>query len=341
MSSRKKRELIRRIKVLIFNSICSAFIIALIITNIFIPVIYFTAYVHIKKDINPLGQLRVRYIDVGYGDCTLIELPDGKNMLIDGGTGTYGNVYKLLDTLNSSGINSIDYLICTSVKSEHCGALAEVVKYKPVGTAYVPYVTNVNITDEYAAFYAQLLKSGANVEIAQSGEGVRSADYGYFFSILSPQVTTYYDSEYNVMNAKPTAENINNASAVLWLEYAGKGFIFLSDAGGQVQKRIADALWLENNKIFIGGESLSASKCLALKASNHCANGYTQPYLYDLIQPQAAIISVGKNAQASPSITEISQLQLYVRNEIYRTDVHGTITVTLTSQQYRILKEKK
>lgn len=330
----------RKIKIIVSVSVFSAFVIALIITNIFIPVIYFTAYVHFKKDINPLGQMRVRYIDVGYGDCTLVELPDGKTMLIDGGTGTYDNVYKLLDILNASSINTIDYLICTSVKSEHCGALAEILKYKSVGTAYIPHVTNVHITDGYSAFYNRLIKSGTNAEIAESGKGVYSAEYGYFFGIMSPQVSTHYDSEYNVMNSLPTAENINNASAVVWLEYAGKAFMFLSDAGAQIQKGIADALRLEENKILIGGESLGLSRCLVIKAANHCASGYTQSYLYDLIQPQAAIISVGKNAQSSPSITEIANLQLYVQNNIYRTDVNGTITVTVNSREYRISKEK-
>lgn len=337
---RMKKAKIRKIKIIVSASVVSAFIVALIITNIFIPVIYFTAYVHFKKDKNPAEQMRVRYLDVGYGDCSLVELPDGKTLLIDGGTGTYNNVYKLLDTLNASGINTIDYLVCTSVKSEHCGAFAEILKYKSVGTAYIPYVTNVYITDEYAAFYKQLLKSGAHVEIAENGKGVYSSEFDYLFTILSPQVSAYFDSEYNKMNTNPTAVNINNASAVVWLEYAGMGFMFLSDAGAQVQTGIANALNFEQDKIFIDGEMLSISQCTVLKASNHCANGYTQPYLYDLIQPEAAIISVGKNAQSCPSNTEIANLQLYIQDKIYRTDVHGTITVTVNSQEYSISKEK-
>ena len=34
------------------------------------------------------GELRVHFLDVGQGDCTLIELPDGKVALIDGGDST-------------------------------------------------------------------------------------------------------------------------------------------------------------------------------------------------------------------------------------------------------------
>lgn len=337
---RKTKRKIKRIVKLVLLLIFFAFIVALSITNIFVPVIYLSAYVHIKEDKSPLNEMRIRYFDVGYGDCSLIELPDGKTLLIDGGTGSYSNVYNLLNILNKSGIDTIDYLVCTSVKSEHCGSLAQIAKYKTVKTAYIPKVINTYITDEYAAFYKQLLKNGAYIEIAENGKGVYSAEYDYYFAFLSPQISTYYDSEYNIMNNSPTAANINNASAVLWLEYAGRGFMFLSDASAQAQQKVADQFYIEN-KIQIGSQTFSFSPCAVLKAANHCANGYTQPFLYDLIAPQTAIISVGKNAQSSPAITEISNLQLYVEDKIYRTDVHGTITVTLNPQEFRISKEKK
>ena len=337
---RKTRRKVKRIERIVLLSALGAFVVTLIIINFFIPIIYFTAYVHFKKDVYPDGQMRVRYIDVGFGNCSLIELPDGKTMLIDGGIGTYGNVYKLLDVLNKSKISTIDYLICTSVKSEHCGALKEIVKYKSVGTAYVPYATNVYITDEYAAFYNQLLKSGAHVEISENGKGAYNEELGYFFGILSPQPQIYFDSEYNKMNSAPTSENINAASAVVWLEYAGKAFMFLSDTGAEQQQKIATELRLEGNEIRINGKSFSLSRCSVLKSANHCANGFTQPILYDFIQPEAAIISVGNNAKSCPSNTEIAILQLYVNENIYRTDVHGTITVTVNSDECLISKEK-
>lgn len=340
MKEKKKRK-IRIIIRIILLSLFAAFAIALIITNFFVPVIYLTAYINFKKDVNSSGQMRIRYLDVGFGDCALIELPDGKTMLIDGGTGTYSNVYKILNTLNKSEIDTIDYLICTSVKSEHCGALDEIVKYKNIKNAYIPYVTNIYLTDEYAAFYKQLLKSGADIQIAGYGKGEINEEYGYFFGFLSPSVATNANSEYNIMNAQPTAQNINNASAVFWLEYAGRGFMFLSDVGAEIQDLITDSLRLENSKMLIGGKSVNVSHCTVIKTSNHCASGYVQPFLYDFIEPEAAIISVGKNAQSCPSNTEIANIQVYVENNIYRTDMHGTITVTVNSVEYKISQEKQ
>ncbi|MDE7463815.1 MAG: hypothetical protein K2M48_02200, partial [Clostridiales bacterium] len=34
------------------------------------------------------GELRVHFVDIGQGDCAIIELPDGKNIIIDAGSGT-------------------------------------------------------------------------------------------------------------------------------------------------------------------------------------------------------------------------------------------------------------
>ena len=341
---KKKKIYFSKLKLIIVSSVMGTVILALVITNFFIPVKYLTAYFHFKKYGNPQGQMRVSYLDVGYGDCTLVELPDGKVMLIDGGTGAYANVYKLLNTLNRKGIKAIDYLFCTSVKSEHCGALAQLVKYKTVENAYIPYVTNINLTDEYADFYKQLLKSGASVEIAEYGKGVYNAADNYFFGVLSPSVLSSSGSEYADMNAKPTALNIDNASVVIWLQYAGTSFMFLSDAGKDVQTKIADSLLLEDGRVLVDGNEVSLSYCNVIKASNHGSSNYTHSALYGLLlhaDKSAAIVSVGKNAKSSPSNIEINFIKQYVGDNLYRTDKDGTVTVTVTAHDYKISKEKK
>ncbi|MDE6075525.1 MAG: hypothetical protein K2G26_03720, partial [Clostridia bacterium] len=135
----RKSKLPKRITALIITAvICVVLIAAILVTNIFVPVRYLTAYlVRANKNVN--GVLRVSYADAGFGDCILIELPDGKNVLIDGGDGAYPNTLHILRFLNARGVNNIDYLVCSSVKDEHCGGLAELLKYKKVGYAYIPY----------------------------------------------------------------------------------------------------------------------------------------------------------------------------------------------------------
>ena len=101
---------------------------ALIITNIFVPVKYLSAYL-VARGERQQGVLTVTFLDVGYGDCTLCELPDGKVLLIDGGDGAYANTLSILRKLNSRGIDKIDYLFCSSVLGEYCGGLPEILRY--------------------------------------------------------------------------------------------------------------------------------------------------------------------------------------------------------------------
>ena len=108
MEQKKKRRLTKKQIISIAFSLFVAFsVIVLLILNAFIPVKYLSAYT-VDKDFNVKGQTRVSFLDVGFGDSTLIELPDGKVVLIDGGNGTYTNNIKLLKGLNKRGIDEID-----------------------------------------------------------------------------------------------------------------------------------------------------------------------------------------------------------------------------------------
>ena len=55
------------------------------------------------------GEMRIHFIDVGQGDATLVELPDGKIMLIDGGNGTSSSNTALLRYFHALDIDTIDY----------------------------------------------------------------------------------------------------------------------------------------------------------------------------------------------------------------------------------------
>lgn len=319
-----------QIRAIIIAVISAACVLALIITNIFIPVKYLSSYFVIRNKAAGEGVLRVRFVDVGYGDCTIIELPDGKTMLIDGGDGKNKNEHKILKFLNESNIDTIDYLVCTTPKKEHCGGLIDIVRYKTVKNAYIPYCTNLSITDEYYNFVNQLDKDIINY--IQYGEGFSSEEYGYFFSFLSPSRINNSDSEYNALNKNPTNANANSASAVCWLEYNGVGFLLTGDASEQVfEKILKDYQMMSDTGSYckVGENSVNFENCKVFKVAGHGAKSSVCTPFTDILHQDYSVVSVGENNFGCPSAEALT-----VTGEILRTDKKGTVTFEVTEQGY-------
>lgn len=342
MKNKSKGKLSKKVITVIVTAATAAVLLAaILITNIFIPVRYLTAYC-VGKNPNAEGTLRISFIDVDFGDSTLIELPDGKTVLIDGGNGAYPNTLNLLRVLNANGVDRIDYLICTSVKKEHCGGLYELLHYKEVGFAYIPYSTNTRITAQFHAFVTELNARKIEYDYACGGEGIIASDSSYFLTFLSPLSPLNANSEYAVMNANPTAENIERASAVCWLEYAGVSFALTSDIYADGLKRIVEdynvSASLGEPYCMFRGRSVNLENCTFVTVPCHAGENNTYAPWYDLTKPEQAVVSVGKSFANYPSVKALSDVCNYCA-PLY-TMYDGTVTVTVNADGYKITTEK-
>ena len=79
----------------------------------------------------------VSYIDVGQGNSTLIKLPDGKSVLIDGGNTMYGEI--VYNHLREAGVEKIDYLIASHADSDHIGGLNYLFDKFEIKNIYRPF----------------------------------------------------------------------------------------------------------------------------------------------------------------------------------------------------------
>lgn len=337
--AQKKGKLSKKAQISIISAgLALLLAIALIITNVFIPVKYLSAY-FVAKDKNVEGQMRVTFLDLGNSDCTLIELPDGKTMLVDGGNGTHANTVKALKELNRRGVDKIDYLICTSVSDETCAGLSEIIKYKKTDTVYAPYCTTLYVTEGYRKFSEELKRQNKDFTVAEYGQGVVNGEYGYSFCFLSPSVHSNPKGEYESLNKDPTPKNIRNASAVIWLEYGGTGILLLSNAGKEVQEKLVNS-YSDGIGLDFYGKAVDITNCSIIRVADHGSDDGTYAPLYDLIKPETAIISVGENGRNCPALSAMSDAQNYVKDKLYRTDESGTVTVTVNKGTYEVLKEK-
>ena len=153
----------------------------------------------------------VSYIDVGQGSSAYIQLPDGKNMLIDGGNTEYGD--DVADFLNARGVKTIDYLIATHADSDHIGGLNYVLKhfefkhiyrpfqiagkYKETGTSANDFVPSEY--DELGSIYDELTSNGIKVYRASTSvysefiKNIYEETYTENGVEIKSDITVFYD----------------------------------------------------------------------------------------------------------------------------------------------------
>lgn len=331
MTSKNNRLTKGRIIAIITAAVVCVLVLTLIIINIFIPIKYLSAYFVVEEE-REEGVLTVTFIDVGYGDCTLCELPDGKILLIDGGDGSHQSTLAILRKLNERGVDKIDYLVCTSVLTEYCGGLAEIIEYKEVGQIFMPEISEslTDITEAYAEFVEAAENSDAEISYCSYGNGAVGEDY--FFTFLSPSSADDPMGYYAALNSSPTDENILNASAVIWLEYAGRSFVFTSSAGKDALEDIVASynMMTEAGDKYgtIGDYSVVLSDCDVVSVPGHGREECSSAKWYEALSPSVAVISVGENYSGYPSTQALADIGS-VAEETLLTMEHGDISITV------------
>ena len=109
------------------------------------------------------GKLRVTVLDVGQGDCILVETPTGRAMLVDGGgsndesqvDSTDVGLRTVVPFLHYRGINRLDVVVLTHPHGDHCGGLTAVLREEPVGVVLDGTVLPYPSAD-YAAFRQEI-----------------------------------------------------------------------------------------------------------------------------------------------------------------------------------------
>lgn len=260
------------------------------------------------------GELRIHFLDVGQGDSTLIEFPDGKVALIDGGEDSGYARRSLLRTLNALKIKTIDHLIVTHTDEDHCGALEELLKYKKVVNAYLPTAFPES-GSTYASFFADVTKE-AKCQNSSRNVQLTNADSDYVFTFLLPH-------EFSVKEGVGVSGN--SGSAVLWLDYQGVSALFAGDAPATAFEVLA----MDEEFGYLQAYGVSLSSTEILKVSHHGATDGTTATMVAYMHTETAVISCGKdNSYGHPS-AEILDLLSGRGVDVYRTDNQENILITI------------
>lgn len=288
----------------------------------------FSTPVYLSK---PEDSLRIHFIDVGQGDSTIIEFPDNKTMIIDGGNDTLKVQNTILKYTASLKIEKFDYLIATHSDTDHVGALDAVLETYGSKSIYMPYVKTANQNTAFTSFYTMAQKSSAEIHTTQMTQTFLSSNANFYYMLcLSPtgpqdKNSFYYSTE------------SNDTSAVFYLEYAGHNILFTGDASRKVEKYFLDLYQkgIYNNIVEYPTENGSITLAPKLenitfyKVGHHGSDTSSSTELLSVIRPQEAFISCGVgNSYGHPNINTLERLSQFT-NKIHRTDMSKNIVLTI------------
>ena len=217
-----------------FALLLAAVIGALVCVDLFVfPLEYIWAVAY-EPDISPRGEgeLRVHFIGVGQGDCTLVEFPDGKTMIVDGGDEREETRMRILGYCRALGVGIFDFAVLTHTDSDHAGGLDDVLNCFGSQIAYSPFLQTQEKDTAFAEFLSAAKDTGAEVRISRMFEAdvSRTQDYFYYWMMLSPFAPGIAPSR-----DLSEEESTNDLSAVIYLEYAGRTLLMTGDASSAAE----------------------------------------------------------------------------------------------------------
>jgi competence protein ComEC len=254
---------------------------------------------------DPPGRLTIRFLDVGQGDSTLIQHPDGTAVLFDGGPPEAG-VARLL---RKAGVKRLAVVVATHASRDHHGGLLEVLRRFPVGTL----LDGGDGTPDpgYRAILREASSRGIRLVAATAPLTLTVARGELKIRVLSPPPRP----------PGPAPEDPNPRAAV-GLVSAGSFDLLLS----------ADA---ESETLL----PLELPDVDAMKVPHH---GSADPGLADVLDrtsPELAAIEVGPNTYGHPSPSTLNALE-QAGVPTYRTDRHGTVSLTIDAGEMRVDTER-
>ncbi|MBP3580394.1 MAG: MBL fold metallo-hydrolase [Clostridia bacterium] len=263
-------------------------------------------YENVASDAAGKDVFFVHYIDVGQGDCTLVETPGGKFVLIDAGTND--SEYELLSYLDSRKVKHIECMFLTHPHEDHIGSADAV-----LDSFYVHNVVKTDRDDgcsncENLDRSIEESKNHIGTKVTEPLTGDKYVIDGIEFLVLSD------GREY---------EDYNDSSICIRMEYGKSTFIFTGDAQSKVER-----------DILFSDMDVSAE---VLKCGHHGSSTSSCEEFLGAVEPDIAIISCGENNSYGHPHDEVLESLADRGVTVYRTDEDGNIVLKCTTEQISYL----
>lgn len=249
------------------------------------------------SDQNPL---RVHFVDVGYGDAILIELPDQSVFLID--AGGKGHTEKLLTHLSVCRIEHIDAAFITHPHKNHFEGFFSIAEKYPLKRVFIN--GDPNAEEGYRQLLDIFQKKGIAAKIIRRGSVLDNIPPGVSLAVLNPE---------------DLSGDANDNSLVLRLSFGKTSFLFTGDTS-KLKDIAARHPEIENTS--------------AIQVPHH--GKAIDDYFINAFRDRIFMVSTGKNEWGKPVSPNLKKL----KGRILRTDKIGTFILESDGSKIKISKPR-
>lgn len=285
-------------------------VILLSVAMLVLPAAYLIAQIIGGND----SRLHVHFLDVGQGDSILIELPEGGQVLVDGGP-DYASGTQAMAGVLPPWDRSLDLLVATHLDADHSRGLLKTLYNYRVGQVLVGAPDPQSLL--YPEWSAALGRGGHNAVEVVAGQTI-TLDGNVSLRVLHPPSVPL----------RGPAWDANNTSVVIQLAYGEITFLLAGDIEAEAE------LYLVKN-----ADSLESD---VLKAAHHGSNSSSTDAFLAAVNPQWAVISAGQDNQyGHPHPEVLSRLEKTVGKwGIFDTASRGTISFSTDGKRLWVKTER-
>lgn len=262
--------------------------------------------------IHPEAQNRVIFLDVGQGDCCLIQTRSGVNYLFDCGSSSRSKVgqYVLLPALKYYGIHKLDGIFLSHPDTDHMNGILELLElaednHLTVEQLILPAVDETARMKEFgeilAAVEAMHQSRDGGVRVAWLGAGDSWECGDVRFLCLNPQ------------KGCSGAEG-NAYSECIYGDFGSFTLLLTGDVEGEGEKALVAEL-----------QSREINSVTMLKAAHHGSRYSTSSEFLKQLHSQAVVISCGLNNRYGHPHEELLERLEQAGSHVFRTDQGGAV----------------
>ncbi len=241
-----------------------------------------------------INNSKIIFFDIGQGDATMVDIGGGVQILIDGGDGE--RILEKLGKFMPLFDRKVELLIVTHPDKDHMGGLVEVLKYYEVEQII-----------ETGIFCDTAICKEWDELVEEKNIPIKYAEFGQRININDIDIKILFPFE-NLKDQK--MKDDNESSIVLRIDTENNSYLLTGDAGFAVENML-----LEKN-IYI--------ETKILKIAHHGSKNATSNEFLRKVNPQKAVIPVGKNSYGHPAKELLNRLK-NLNVEFFRTDVSGDL----------------